>query len=296
MAVKVMFMSYSTHGHTNVGSYSQPFSGVGIEFDPLGSPPDRSGLTLHESGYLPDNCEWNFPSVFSPFWRLLYNSERGHCVLFDDVATELAPSHLVLIPPHRMFHCLGKNPVPASWLVFSFTGKLDAAHSPPVRLRIRETEMCLIQDLRQLIAADETWVPTPAIRGYSLALLQVVLCRPELRWQAATSPNLERARLYIEKHFASALDIPGLASQAGMSVSGFARAFQRCFGTTPGRHVTEVRVREAARMLLHGDATLDAIAEQTGFPDRAYFSRVFKKVTKEAPAGFRKRRHRETAS
>jgi AraC family transcriptional activator of pobA len=55
--------------------------------------------------------------------------------------------------------------------------------------------------------------------------------------------------------------------------------------------VTETRVREATRLLLLTENTIDAIAERAGFPNRAYFSRVFKKVTGEAPATLR-RKHR----
>jgi YesN/AraC family two-component response regulator len=54
-----------------------------------------------------------------------------------------------------------------------------------------------------------------------------------------------------------------------------------------------MRVREAARLLLQTNQTIDAIAEQTGFPNRAYFSRIFKKVTDEAPAGFRRKHQRQ---
>jgi hypothetical protein len=32
----VKVMSYSLRGHVNRGAYDQPYSGVGIEFDPLG--------------------------------------------------------------------------------------------------------------------------------------------------------------------------------------------------------------------------------------------------------------------
>ncbi|MCF7675802.1 MAG: hypothetical protein K9N23_06395 [Akkermansiaceae bacterium] len=115
-------MSYSTRGHTSKGAYDQPFSGVGVEFDPLGAPPDRTGVTLHESDYLPDNTDWNFPSVFSPFWRLVHNRRRGHCVLFGDEMTELTHDRLLLIPPRQPFHCLGQNPVPACWLTLNFIG------------------------------------------------------------------------------------------------------------------------------------------------------------------------------
>jgi AraC family transcriptional regulator of arabinose operon len=43
--------------------------------------------------------------------------------------------------------------------------------------------------------------------------------------------------------------------------------------------------------LLQTDDSIDEIAASTGFPNRAYFSRIFKKITDEGPAGFR-RAHR----
>lgn len=289
----VKVVSYSIRGHVNVGAYDQPFSGVGIEYDPLGVKPGRTGITLHESGYLAANSDWNFPSVFSPFWRLYYNEQRGHCVLFGERMVELTPEHIMLIPPHCLFHCLGGNPVANFWQAFSFTRKLAADHSPPVLLRPRDTELCLIRDLKRLIFANEKWEPTDAIYRNSLALLQVVLARPELRWQPPPPDHLRRVQQYIEARIAAPLPNPLLARLAGLSVAGFDRAFKRHFGATPARYVVEMRVREASRLLLLTTETIDEIAEKTGFPNRAYFSRVFKKVIGEAPAGFRAKHCRE---
>ncbi len=292
MSAMVKVVSFSIQNRTNVGAYERPFSGVGIEFDPLGVRPGRAGLTLHESGFLPANANWNFPSVFSPFWRLYYNSKRGHCVLFGERMAELTPRHIMLIPPHCLFHCLGGNPVPTFWLAFSFTRKLSKGTPLPVLLPPRDTELCLIRDLKRLIAVNKTWEPTDAIFRNSIALLQVVLARPELSWQLPLPENLERVRLHIEQHFGSVLMNPQLARLAGLSEAGFNRAFKQHFGTTPAWYVIEMRVREAARLLLQTDQTIDAIAEQTGFSNRAYFSRIFKRVTDEAPAGFRRKHHR----
>ena len=75
--------------------------------------------------------------------------------------------------------------------------------------------------------------------------------------------------------------------------NSFNRNFRRHFGSTPATYVTQMRVREAARLLLHTDETIDAVAELTGFPNRAYFSRVFKRMTDEAPAGFRRRQQQQ---
>jgi AraC family transcriptional regulator, arabinose operon regulatory protein len=285
-------VSYSIRGHVNVGAYDQPYSGVGIEFDPLGVKPGRTGITLHESGYLPENRDWNFPNVFSPFWRLYYNSRRGHCVLFGERAVELTPRHLLLIPPHCQFHCLGANPVPTFWLAFSFTQKLHADVPVPALLNPRDTELCLIRDLKALILADKAWEPVEAIYRNSLALLQVVLSRSELRWQPPLPENLERVHRYIAENLGGSLSNPVLARMAGLSVAGFDRAFKRQSGITPARYVAEMRVGRASRLLLQTEETIDAIAERTGFPNRAYFSRVFRKIANESPARFRARHRR----
>ena len=291
MVVSLIAVSNATPERVNVGAYDQPFSGVGIEYFPLGVKPGRSGLTLHESGYLPDNADWNFPGVISPFWRLYYNTERGHCVLFGDRMVELTPDHLMLIPDHCLFHCLGQHPVPTFWLAFSFAEKLDQSMTIPVLLPVRDTELCLIRDLAAMVEADKVCEPTEAIYRNSLALLHTVLARPELKWAPPMPAALEGIKTYIEEHIGGPLQNPALARQAGMSITGFERAFKRHFGVTAARFVSEMRVREASRRLLQTDDSIDAIAEATGFPNRAYFSRVFKKVTGEGPAGFR-REHR----
>ena len=280
-------MSDPIRSRVNVGAYERPFSGVGIEFDPLGVMPGRTGITLHETGYLPANAQWNFPATFSPFWRLIYNGNRGHCVLFGERMIELTPAHIMLIPQHCLFHSLGANPVPTFWMTFSFTRKLHPDHTIPVLLPPRDTELCLIRDLRELISADVNWDPNDAIYRNSLALLQVVVARPELRWQPPLPENFVRVRQFIQQGLVMKLTASILARRAGLSVASFNRGFKRHFGVTPARYVTETRVREAAHLLLQTDETIEAIAEETGFPNRAYFSRVFKKVIEESPAGFR---------
>ena len=292
MSATLIFVSDPIRQRVNVGAYDRPFSGVGIEFDPLGLQPGRAGITLHETGFLPANVDWSFPGVFSPFWRLYHNADRGHCILLGERVVELSSQHLVLIPPHCLFHCLGHNPVAHFWVAFSFTRQLHPEAPVPVLVPPRDTELCLIRDLKALIGVKVEPAPNEAIYRNSLALLQVVLARPELRWRAPLPEYLARAQKHIETRLRSKLPGPALAKLSGLSTAGFNRAFKRHFGTSPARYVTERRVREAARRLLQTDQTIDDIADQTGFPNRAYFSRVFAQVTGEAPAGFRRKHQR----
>lgn len=281
-------MPYTVKGRVNRGAYSRPYSGVGVEFYPLGVEPGHSGITLHESGYLAQNQEWNYPSVFSPFWRLYYNFEPGHCVMFGEQVVELLPDRIILIPDHCYFHCLGENPVPTFWLAFSFTKALHRDMTIPVQLSLRDTERCLIRDVKNLIAADETCEPTDPIFRNTLALLQVVLARPELGWRPPISEKLARSRTYIEANISGRLTNDILAKEAALSVAGFERAFKRYHGCTPGRFVIETRVREVCHLLMETRESIDVIAEKTGFPNCAYLSRVFKMIVGDSPANFRK--------
>jgi len=267
--------------------YSQPFTGLGVEFDPLGLQPGRTGITLHETGFLPANADWNFTGVFSPFWRLHYNWNRGHSIKSGEQQVELTPEYIVLTPPHTLIHLGGDNPVAHLWLHFNFIHQMHPDTPVPIQLPVRDTELCLMRDLRELVVAARDHQPTTAICRNSLALLQVVLARPDLRWHVPPPDRLLRVRVHIEGHLADNLAAPVLARLAGMSEAGLRRAFRRHFATSPALFVTQVRVRDAARRLATTDETIDGIAEQTGFPNRAYFSRVFKQVVGEAPARFR---------
>ena len=285
-------MTDSMDKRVNRGAYTQPFSGVGIEFDPLGLKPGRTGITLHESGFLPASDDWNFPSVFSPFWRLLYNAKHGHQLQFGARRINLTPAHIALIPPGCLFHCVGSRPVPSLWLSFSFDYRLSSEHQPPVMLKPRDTELCVMRDLKELIAADTAFEPSLAIFNHSFALLQVVLSRPELVWLPRVSENLERVRRHIKNNLGADLSNTSLAAVAGLSLIGFERAFKRGFGTTATQYVRAIRLREAAHLLLQTDQSIEDIALQTGFSSRAYLSRVFKCITGGGPAAFR-RSHRQ---
>jgi AraC-like DNA-binding protein len=283
-------VSKSTLQKRNRGAYDQPFSGVGVEFYPLGVPPDHSGAVLHETGYLAHNDWWNFPDVLSPFWRLYYNFDPGHSVVFGEREIPLTPRHILLIPDGHLFHCRGCKPVRNLWLAFSSAFRLESGQPAPILLRPTRTELALLRDVARLIGTrSRATVPRRPLYHRSLALLHLILARPELRWQTQTVPEgIRRATQHIRAALDAPLALPELARQAGLSVSAFTRHFRRCHGVAPTRFIMQGRVREAARLLAQTGATIEEIAGRTGFPNRAYFSRVFAQLTGEPPAHFRR--------
>jgi AraC-like DNA-binding protein len=269
-----------------------------MEFFPLGLMPDQSGLLLHEAGYLARNNWWNFPNTLSPFWRLYYNGRPGHKVIFPQAEYDLEPGHIVLIPDRQLFHSVGSVPVSHTWMTFQVAQRLAPGQAVPILLEPTAAERLLLRDLASCFTGIGAG-NRERVLHVSLALLHLVISRPQIRWQAsAPSAGLRRSILHIDEHYASPLKLPELARLAGLCTRGFSKAFKRHQGVTPGHYLTQVRVRQAAELLVRTDRSLEEIAERTGFPNRYYLSRVFKRLTGDSPAHFRDKhsqRHPESA-
>ncbi|AQT69189.1 Arabinose operon regulatory protein [Anaerohalosphaera lusitana] len=284
-------MSDSALKRINVGAYDKPFSGVGIEYYPLGGEFDHTGLLIHEVGFLPRNSNWNFPGVFSPFWRLYYNSEPGHGISFQGDFYHLKPDHLMLIPNHQLFHCLGKNPVPTFWMAFSTDRLISPIQKTPILLKPTSTTRSLIEDIKGLIVRNTYYSPTDQIYRNSLALLNVVIANTDIDWKKENPAMLNKLLDYIATNCDKQLSNSHLAQVACMSIEGLSKMFRTHMGTSPAAYVTQIRIKQASYLLLNTSESIDRIAEKTGFPNRNYFSRVFKKISNQSPAQFRQLHH-----
>ena len=261
---------------------------MGLEFAPLGPVPPDTGLLLHEAGYLPRNSSWMFPDTRSPFWRLYYNFDPGHQVVFAHGVFDLTPAHLMLIPDQQLFHAVGREPVRHFWLTFSVARRVGAEQALPILLKPTRVEWELLGELTGRFQGQGQAERERVFHG-SLALLHLVLSRPDLQWQPGwSSPGVRQALLLMEKEYAHPLRLERLAKAAGLSVRGFAKAFQQQQGLTPARFLARIRVREACRLLANSARGIDEVATATGFSNRHHFSRVFKQITAEAPAQFRR--------
>lgn len=283
------FVSDSALPRRNRGAYLSPYSGVGEEFSPLGALPIPCGFTLHETGCQSANEHWDFPSVLSPFWRLYYNARAGHRVVFGNRQIELTPDRLVLIPDRQLFHCQGIEPAPHTWLAFSVARPAAPQQSMPILLHPLAAELSLLEQLAALFREQRHGSSRDRIFHCSMALLHIVLSRPEICWQEHAPVAVARTIQYIEQHYASPLHIPRLAGMVDLCTEALARSFKRYRGETIGQFIVKVRVQRAADLLAQTDTTIDDIATRSGFSNRFYLSRVFKKITGESPAEFRGR-------
>lgn len=102
------------------------------------------------------------------------------------------------------------------------------------------------------------------------------------------SQRFQRVLDYIDAHLDENPDAETLSRLAHFSRFHFHRQFSAYFGIGVGRYVQLLRLRRAGYRLAFRDSRITDIALEAGFERPESFSRAFRKVFGQSPAGFRK--------
>jgi AraC-like DNA-binding protein len=125
-----------------------------------------------------------------------------------------------------------------------------------------------------------------------LALFDFVLTCERWAHDARSVSNagqqlLDEVRTRIVANLPKAIGVESLAADYGMSRSHFSHFFRSRTGLTPAHFATEVRVREATRMLLDSRVPLKSIADACGFANANHFCKVFRRFQHLSPGAYR---------
>jgi AraC-like DNA-binding protein len=106
--------------------------------------------------------------------------------------------------------------------------------------------------------------------------------RPLPKWR------LRRVCDYIEAHIDETVSLADLAAVSGLSRMHFAAQFRVATGFRPHEYLLSRRVERAKSLLLGVDMPLAEVALSVGFQAQAHFSTVFKRLTGDSPAQWRR--------
>jgi AraC family transcriptional regulator len=93
---------------------------------------------------------------------------------------------------------------------------------------------------------------------------------------------------YVNAHLDEALSLADLAAVAGLSRMHFAAQFRAATGYRPHEYLLYQRIESAKSMLSGTDMPLAQVALSVGFQAQPHFSTVFKRITGESPARWRR--------
>lgn len=102
-----------------------------------------------------------------------------------------------------------------------------------------------------------------------------------------SQPILE-AIFYMEKNYASHLNIEKVAEVSGYAVSYFSRLFQEQMGRSFSDYLCNIRLRHVESLLLSTDKSITDIALETGFHYPGNMTNVFRQKIGMTPREYRK--------
>ncbi|WP_332631341.1 AraC family transcriptional regulator [Halalkalibacter flavus] len=101
------------------------------------------------------------------------------------------------------------------------------------------------------------------------------------------SPLLHQAVLFIKDNLSHSIKLADLANYLNLSSRHLSRLFISELGVSFSDYVRNQRIRRAAILLKETEISIKEIAEQTGFPNVHYFTRVFTSAMGSSPGLFR---------
>ena len=88
-------------------------------------------------------------------------------------------------------------------------------------------------------------------------------------------------------NYKDSMTIQELAAIANLSPSRFFALFKKETGITPIEYKNRIGIRNAEKMLLISDLSIEEISEKLGFNSSSYFRRTFKAFTGQSPREYR---------
>jgi len=109
--------------------------------------------------------------------------------------------------------------------------------------------------------------------------------RPEPRLAGTRARTVRTVREYLDEHASENVSLTALAQLAGVSPCHLCRAFHREVGMPPHAYQTQLRVREAKRLLSDG-MPVALSAATAGFYDQAHLTRHFRRIVGVTPGAY----------
>lgn len=103
--------------------------------------------------------------------------------------------------------------------------------------------------------------------------------------ESAATRRIVEALAFIHEDVGGRLDVPFLASRAGVSPSQFQRDFQALMGVAPKHYITSVRFEHALERLQGGEP-IASVAHACGYADQSAFTRRFRAALGMTPTAF----------
>jgi transcriptional regulator GlxA family with amidase domain len=109
------------------------------------------------------------------------------------------------------------------------------------------------------------------------------------RTRQVEDADIARCQTWLAEHYDRRNPVSALVEYSGLPERSFKRRFQHATGMSPLEYVHSLRLEEAKHMLESTELSIETIANEVGYEDAAFFSRLFRRKVNLTPAQYRRR-------
>lgn len=245
------------------------------------------------------------------FPELLYVEKGEHRLLLDGKETVVQQGQMILYAPWTR-HGPSGRPTASTVAIVSFEAafpRLGQLCNRPLTVN-SEQRALLVQIItlgknlfqrRNPKPEGGGWLPREDASVYELQqlknlleLLLISLAEPEEgsgRLRGDNGDHYDRSQFeamecYMQANLTQELSLDELCQVCGVSPSQLNRICRSCCGQAPMAHLTDLRIREAKRLIRESALNFTQIAQLSGFGSVHYFSRIFRKKTGRTPSDY----------
>ncbi|MGO4730144.1 AraC family transcriptional regulator [Paenibacillus sp. 2KB_22] len=216
----------------------------------------------------------------------------------DNIVHTVSQDEWFLLKPgmHVEFQTDMEAPVRYQIILFScvtLTRSRNAWHSGAVdfpvtgKLNISSNASDIRESMDTLVHGKDSFSSLEKTRRKHLLHQLLIQLMMHVNEAAPPLAGMDRALEYMTHQYMKDIRVDQMARMAGLSVNHFIRTFKRQLNMTPIEYILKQRMAKAKQLLFSSDK-IKEIAEQVGYRDEHYFSRVFKKNEGVAPTLYMK--------
>lgn len=275
-------------------------------------------FSLLHVDYVKLGQKWNYTNVISPYYRIYYIDEGEGTISSAHEKLKLEAGYMYIIPSFTS--CNLKCPGYLSqYFIHFFEDSPDGislfeGNRNPLKLEVNERDVAHLKRLLQInpgrginrsdnpkvyekdvyykeyqeLNSQQSVAIYFETQGILMQLISRFLASKKYKQKSIRSipSKILDAISYIHLNLKNELSVAQLAQRAYQHPDYFSRLFFQYTGGRPLHYIHEKRIERAQYLLTTTSLTFSEVAEETGFENLPYFSKIFKKVTNLTPGQY----------
>lgn len=147
-----------------------------------------------------------------------------------------------------------------------------------------------LKDKEQLIDMNHKWLSIRTLLKYEMKRFDHTAIKQLLSYAFSDLKRTHVAKsiAYIHEHYRLPIKVEQLAEIENYHVSSYIEWFKKTVGMTPNAYIQQLRLKEAKRLMLESDYSLNMIAQLVGYQHQSSLTRLFKKHGLNSPIKLKK--------